>query len=264
MNRLSKLYISSLAFTTIEESAQFCRDNNVALEIGKYARADMIDNSTQEELDAIKKSLSDNNIKDIAWHGACFSLCPSSMDDKIVEVTRLRLQQSLQLARQFEANTIVFHSGYNSHIKWEFYKSKFVDKQVKFWQNFIKDNEVNDIIIALENTYEEDPQILYDIYEGVGSEYFKNCLDIGHICAYSNYDVIKWVKCLDKHLWHFHIHNNNGSIDEHLSVLKGKVDFDEFFNELANINRPINYTLEIFEVADVVESLNYVREKGYF
>ncbi|MEW5821968.1 MAG: hypothetical protein AB1782_17370, partial [Cyanobacteriota bacterium] len=70
------LFVSSLAFRTISEAIEFCNQNRVNIEIGMFARADNIDNTNDEELAQIKESLDKNNLKNIALHGACFSLCP--------------------------------------------------------------------------------------------------------------------------------------------------------------------------------------------
>ena len=260
MSSLIKLYVSSPAFKTLDAAINYCVDNAIDLEVSTFARADTIDTTSEDDLKRLNEQFKQNNIKNITLHGACQDLCPSSLDPKIVEVTKIRHRQSIEIARKLNANTVIFHSGYNSHVKAQSYINSFIKRQIEYWIRLLEENQVNDLIVTLENTYEETPDILLQIYEGVNSEYFKSCLDLGHVITFSNNDLLTWIKTLNKYLHHFHLHNNNGLRDEHSSLIKGKIDFDEFFNTILTMQKPLNLVLEIFEKNEVIESLEYVRK----
>ncbi|MGD9581440.1 MAG: sugar phosphate isomerase/epimerase family protein, partial [Vampirovibrionia bacterium] len=195
-----------------------------------------------------------------ASHATSFSMNPGALDGKVIELTKFRFKQSLDIARLLGAEVLVFHSGYNAHIKSESYRNQFVRKQVAFWKDFIKENDVEDLTIVLENTFEEDPHILKAVYDAVDSNNFKACLDLGHVSVFSNYNVLYWFKILKKHLKHFHVHNNNSKRDQHNSILRGEINFTEFFEEITRFNQPFTLTLEIFEKNDVIESLEFIRK----
>lgn len=252
--------VSTAAFSSIEDTIEFCRDFSVDIEISKYARADNIDNLSDGELQQLKDLLDVSNVKCYASHATSFSMNPAALDSKVVELTKFRFKQSLEIARFFGSKVLIFHSGYNSHIKLDSYRNQFVTKQVAFWKAFIEENKIDDLTIVLENTYEEDPLILKSVYEGVDSKYFKACLDLGHIAVFSNYNVLYWFQTLKDHLVHFHIHNNNTKRDQHKSLLRGAINFNEFFEEIARFNQPFSLTLEIFEKNDVIESLEFIRK----
>lgn len=260
MNNLIDLYVSTIVFLTVENTVDYCIENDVNIEISRFLKPDIIDSVTNKELENAKLALTTNNIDKISLHGACFDLAPTSMDPKIVAVTTERLKQSLSIARYLGAKTIVFHSGYNSQIGFDSYREKFIEKQIEYWKDFIQDNEINDITIALENTYEENPLILKQIYDGVNSKFFKSCIDTGHVNVYSDYSLTHWIDTLETYLHHFHLHNNYGKTDEHLGLLKGTLDFNKFFNEIFKLNKPLSLTLEIFNEKDVIESVDFIRK----
>lgn len=252
--------VSTAAFSSIEDTIDFCQEYSLDMEISKYARADYIDKMPDGDLQHLKELLESKNVKCLASHATSFSMNPAALDTKVVELTKFRFKQSLEIARVLGSKVLVFHSGYNSHIKLDSYRRQFVTKQVAFWKEFIEENKIDDLTIVLENTYEEDPLILKSVYEGVASEYFKACLDLGHIAVFSNYDVLHWLRILKNHLVHFHLHNNNTKRDQHKSVLRGVINFNEFFEEISRFNQPFSLTLEIFEKNDVIESLEFIRK----
>lgn len=255
-----KYYVSTLSFKTVEKAIDYCVEKNINLELSKFAIPYLADKA-ESEIGDIKALLQKTGKTDLTFHGACYALCPATIDDRILEVTDYRLKQSVGIARKVGAKCVVFHSGYNSLVKSENYINNFIEKQIEFWKQFIEDNKIDDIIIALENTEENDPQILKRIYEGVSSPYFKSCIDIGHIAAFSNYNLIHWMSELEEYLYHFHIHNNNSSRDQHLSIFKGEINFDEFLSYLCASSKSLNLVLEMFDVEDVTESLEYLRKK---
>lgn len=260
VNSNIELYVSSTAFKTFEEAIDFCNEKHVNLEISKFTRADIVDNSTEEDFNRIKELFAKNKHIKKVLHGTSFDLTPTSFDSKIIEVTLYRLVQSVELARFFDVETVVFHSGYNPQVKFESYIENFVEKQIEFWISFIKDNKINDLTIALENTYEDNPYILKKIYDGVNSKYFKTCIDTGHVNCFSNYNLCYWTDCLKDYLSHIHLHNNNGSMDQHQSVINGTLNFEDFFQLLLNSNGKLSLTLEMFEKKYIAESLEFIRK----
>jgi sugar phosphate isomerase/epimerase len=254
------LYLCSIVFPGIDEAIEYCINNSLNLEIGRFILPEIVDNTTDKDFKNIKDNINKSKLKNLILHGACFDMIPSSMDPKIVNVTRERLTQSLKIARFLGAKKLVFHTGYNCLIGMDNYINKFIEKQIKFWIEFIEENKIDDITIVLENTYEQDPIILKKIYDGVNSKYFKSCIDTGHVNAYSVYPLTYWLEILEDYLCHFHIHNNDGKRDLHLGILQGKIEFFDFFKQVINFNKPLSFTLEIFNEKDMLESLAFLKE----
>jgi sugar phosphate isomerase/epimerase len=261
MTGLIDLYISSTGFIKLEDALKCCNENNVHLEISKFARASEYDSTTQQEFNYYQKMIQTLPWLKISVHGTSFDLVPTSLDPKIIDVTRLRIRQSIELTRFFGGNTVIFHSGYNSNVRLESYISKFIENQGKFWKAMIDDLNVTDITIALENTYEESPHIIKEICDYVDSANFKTCVDTGHVNSFTNYDLIYWLDYLKDYLHHFHLHNNTGRADEHRSLQDGTLNFESLFEFLLDLDKPLSLALELFEEEHINESLEFIREK---
>lgn len=259
-----QIYASSAAFKNTLEAIDYCKKNNINLEISSFARTEVLDATKKEELEAIKEALNNNKQIKVSLHGACFDLSPASLDSRIAKISKERMKESLDLARFFNCHTLVFHSGYNPCVRLDYYKKSFIKCQIDFWKSFIEEFEVNDITLALENTYEESPDILVEIYEGVNSKNFKACVDVGHVNSFTNYDLIHWLKAVGPYLHHFHLHNNKGYYDDHLCMTKGTLIFDEFFEIIKKIDRPLQLTIEIFEEKELISTLNFLRNEYGF
>jgi sugar phosphate isomerase/epimerase len=260
MNNNITLFVSSIVFEDFEKAALYCKDNAINIEISKFIIPENLDKITDPELQKIKESFIKQGISDFVLHGACFDLAPAAIDSRIVEVTRERLTQSLHVARKLGVRAIIFHTGFNGQLKITDYVSKFLEKQIAFWKQFISDNKVDDINILLENTYEEDPEIIKAILDGVDSPYLKACIDTGHVNAYSKFNLLHWVHYLDKYLYHFHTHNNDGFSDQHRGLEYGTINFKEFLAEIVKLNKPLSLTLEIFVEKEVIESLEFINK----
>lgn len=79
------------------------------------------------------------------------------------------------------------------------------------------------------------PVGLLRVIEAVNDEYFQFCLDTGH-CAVFNYSPADALRLMKKHVKTLHVHDNDGTKDQHRCPGNGVINWEEFANVLQEIN----------------------------
>ena len=69
-------------------------------------------------------------------HGPFNELCPAAIDPMVRQVTRLRYEQALAMARRMGTGRLVLHSGYIPLI---YFPEWFIEQSAAFWQEFLQD-----------------------------------------------------------------------------------------------------------------------------
>jgi len=113
------------------------------------------------------------------------------------------------------------------------------------------------IEITFENTYFDDNDLFENVEEfkkfiDTFRERLKVCFDFGH-ANISSQGVNKSFEILRPYITHIHIHDNDGTKDEHLSLGKGKIQFEEYLDFIRNFKGSI--ILEINSLKEKHENL---------
>lgn len=133
----------------------------------------------------------------------------------------------------------------------------YVEQSILFWKAFLEEDP--GVQIVLENVLEEDPQWLLDIVKGVDDPRLKLCLDIGHANAFSGVSVMDWLESWASYISHFHIHNNDGSQDQHNALTDGTIEIEKLLNRAQVLCPDATYTLELMKDAP---SALWLKESG--
>ena len=239
------LYLSSICNDCHDLAIKY----NLGIEIAQYCTAYNMDEKFKETDMEVKEMML--GINNFTFHAPFNELCPAAIDPKIKKIAYERYKQAFMLAKSYKINKIIVHSGY---IPLVYYKSYFIEEAVKFFKEiltYIDDNT----FLCLENVMEDEPKMLKEIVERVNDKRFGLCLDIGHANASSNIDVIDWLKEDYKYIYHFHIHNNYGTRDEHNDLSKGNINLKEFFDQASKLCPNATYTIESIDGAGSVKYL---------
>lgn len=253
------IYISSAIKNDFREVVKLASEEDLNIEICKFINPDNLDEGYNTVLSEYKDILQDFQ-GELSLHGAFYDLNPSSKDLKIKEITIQRYNQSYEAAKTLNAKTVVFHTGYNALVKSQAYFDSFIQSQTEFWIEHIKKFEDAGITVALENTYEDVPEIILSMVKGVNSKYLKTCIDVGHVNINSGLDPSEWVKRMGEKLHHMHIHNNFGQMDDHNSLKSGTINFAKMINAIKKDNLNPNLTLEIFNYEPAIESISILKD----
>ena len=131
------------------------------------------------ELDAIDeqlvlrtaKALEDAGLRPRV-HAPFFDLNPGALDPLIRQATRQRLEQTLRVAGQLQADLMIVHPGVD---KWRYPRLEhaWLDLAQEFFPPLVEQAEKVDCCLAIENIYEESPDILVQLVRRYRFELFR-------------------------------------------------------------------------------------------
>lgn len=237
---------------------------NVGIELSYFSYPS---NLTEEKLPLAIKEYQ-QLLKDfplpITMHGAFYDLSMTARDPKIVDVSRFRIHQSLDIAYELGIKKLVFHTNY-IHSNRPNYKAFWIEKQVAFWKTLIPKIEQQQVTLHLENTREEDYSYIATILDQLQHPQFKTCYDTGHSHCFTKaqHQPVEWVKGYQQQLSYIHLHSNNGFIDQHIAFTQGTVNFDGFFEAIQALEQAPYLVIEVATREDYLNSLKALRALGF-
>lgn len=248
VNLSQRLYISTIA----SDCADIARKHSLGLEIAEFCYAPNMDDPEhfRRAAELVRESGCGERL---FFHAPFAELSPCSIDPLVRDVVRRRFDKALLAADSVGAKRIVFHSGF---IPFVYYKEYFVDESVKFWQSFLRDAP-NDMLFALENVMEPEPDITAAVAEGVNDPRFGLCLDIGHANSrVSDIPLESWTDVFAPRLLHVHLHNNYGGDDLHNPLGDGSIPMRETITAIAERCPDASFTIENMLCAPSVDWLS--------
>lgn len=186
---------------------------NIGIEID-FSDTNLLDGDWEKVVcDYQKKLTGFNNI--ISVHGVAFDLNPGSPDKKVVELTKYRYKQCIQIAKLLSASYVVFHSQINPWIKDKKVQEIKANRQVDFWHELVEYAGNDKLKLLIENVYENEYSDLLMLMEKINSPNVRTCLDTGHILLSSKISLDKWFENLMPFIETVHLHWNDGTWDTH-------------------------------------------------
>lgn len=197
-------------------------------------------------------------------HLPFLDLQPGSLDALILEATRQRLSTALRVARIYNPVHLVSHAAFNENTYAELFSS-WVSRAAATWRQ-VMSHWPDHPPLYLENTLETEPGPLSDLLgelSGLGTGF---CLDVGHWYSFGKgwqrRDLAQWLVALRPFLKHLHLHDNDGSADQHLGLGQGSIPIDELFTGLEALGLTPSFTLEPHTREDLEHSLEYLKHTG--
>lgn len=249
-----EIYISQLDET--KKVLPIIKEYNVGLEVVQFASPFILDNK-QTYLSSYKEEIKDVLDKiNISIHGPYADLIPGARDKEIRKVTKKRLEQGYDVARDLKSKKIVYHNSYTpntyTHTEW-------IKNSTEFWRDFTQ-NKLDDIQIHIENTMEEDCFLIKELIDEINNPNFSVCLDVGHVNTFSEISINKWIDVLGSDIKHMHIHNNYGERDTHSGINKGNIDIIELLQNINENMKDTSVSLEIVDINQLLESLEILEK----
>jgi len=194
----------------------------------------------------------------ITLHAPFADLSPGSPDPGIRQWTRHRFEQTLGAVACFMPRTVVCHAGYDAK-RYQEGRAQWIEKSLEMWSWFAGELHRAGTRLMIENAYEEDPQDIRAIFEGLSDLGVGFCLDMGHQAAFGRVPLERWLAILGPYLGQVHLHDNHGGGDEHLALGKGTIDFAPLFRAIgAGGKEPPVITLEPHREEDLWPSLTFL------
>jgi len=197
----------------------------------------------------------------ITFHAPFMDLRPGALDPRIRQVTIDRLNQVFDLVPYFKPKAVVCHPSFDER----YYVTtgpRWLENSVSTWGAFSRAAKDMDTVIMLENVYESDPGYLEMILDQVNSPQLRFCLDTGHFNAFSKTALALWLERLGRYVGELHLHDNNGSSDDHLPVGKGSFPFSRLFAFLRERGMTPIVTIEPHTEKNLWDTLDHIRGTG--
>jgi sugar phosphate isomerase/epimerase len=233
-------------------------EHNLQPEIG--LEGDLLYTQSIDDFQKVADKLQSNNLG-CTLHAPFFDLSPGALDHKIREVTRNKLHLAFDLIPVFKPKAVVCHLNFESN-KHGYKHEAWFKHAKKTWQELLTVAEKHDTPLMLENTYEESPEQHLLMLEALDSPLAKFCFDTGHVISFADSNWQQWQAILNNRLGHLHLHDNDGDLDSHLAIGRGKFDFAGFFNLLSKDGLHPTVTIEPHSLDDLWESLETLQDMG--
>lgn len=240
------------------ECVTLAHEFHTGIEVQTFAFPPLLTNDWRETLFSYQKHLRDVP-GEIAVHGPFMDLAGGSLDPLINNVVRERVSQTLYVAGELGARTLVFHANFISMIRTSEYRDGWTARQIEFWGPLAQQAWAAGHVIALENMWEYEPEIIGNVLRTVDSPGLRSCVDVGHTHLFSNVPLEQWLARLDGYVAHVHVNNNNGNLDCHQGLDDGVLDYRQLMPRLRGLGSDPSISLEIEEADDMRRSLEFLR-----
>ena len=162
----------------------------------------------------------------VTFHAPFLDLRPGAIDPKIRQVTLDRLRRVFELLPLFRPRAVVCHPSFDE----KYYISseeQWLVNSLETWNSLIGCVQGTETVIAMENVYERGPHQLRPLFDALDSPHVRFCFDTGHANTFGSAPYHEWIEILGARLGEIHIHDNNGTTDQHLPVGEGNFPFRE-------------------------------------
>lgn len=254
--KLHRFISSTVSYHDFKEAVNIASNLGCGIEISRFGRLVDIEDNFEANKKEYKAILDDFD-GEITLHGFFSNLNVAAKDPLIAQISTKRYYQSLELAAEFDAQTVVFHTCFNNLLKQKQYQQMFFLKNIEFFNDFIRNFEDLGITATIENVHESNPDFIRNLVAAVNSPNLGTTIDIGHCNLHSLLAPSFWIKEYGIMLKHMHFHNNFKDEDSHSSLLKGDVDIKEILLTLKNLALYPQITFEIFDKDGLLESVEY-------
>jgi sugar phosphate isomerase/epimerase len=219
-----------------------------------------LNDKRKRELLELKRSYSLNYVVHAPYDGINISTPQRSLRRAALKL----IETSMQYAQYLDAKLIVLHSGFKSPL--DFMKPKttwniFLDV-LKEIDRLAKDL---DIYVGVENMpsggyalIESCEEALMLMEEAQALEKIGLTLDVGHSNTIGTYEARDYLLRASNHLFHLHVHDNNGRKDEHLAVGSGTINWASIMPLIKGLKLVGGLSIEVMNFKDAKKSLNVV------
>lgn len=239
----------------------FAKEKNFGIETVTFAMPNIMNNKLKynEEIKKHKIELrSINTLK--SFHGPFIDITIHSIDKEIADISKQKIEKSINTALDLNCKFIVFHSGINTLIKNPNYIKNVINLQSDYWLSML--DKYNEIIICIENMWESTPDTFKQLIKSVNNERFKVCFDTGHANIFSTVPIENWIEELSSDIIYMHWNDNFKDIDSELAVGQGNIDWKKFIYTLQSKNINSTVVFEVGSIEKIKISLNYLEKNN--
>lgn len=257
---MGDVYFQAAPGQYFEDYVRQATSEGMGIEVTDFAFPALLDSNWREVLDRRLDSLRDFR-GPISIHGVFAEITVHSLDARIQEVSRNRIEHDLRIADELGARYAVFHTNLIPLIKADAYYRRWLDCNADFWSEMTTRYRCT---VLLENLWESTPEHLCTLLERVDSPQLGVCLDVGHVNVFSSCAYKDWFAALGGRIGYMHVHDNHGERDEHLVPGEGNIDWRGFTEDIVRQGIDPGVVFEVDTFAMALASLDYHRRNRVF
>ena len=193
----------------------------------------------------------------ITLHGAFIDVLVSSPDQAIKRASQEKVRICLETAVELNADSIVFHTGFNPVIRNPSYRANYLQQSALFWRRMAEEYSIE---ILLENMWESEPNTIAELLDNIYNTKVNVCLDLGHHHVFGRESLASWLNVLGSRVSYLHLSDNKGDIDAHLPLGAGNIDWRGFNNEIQQLTNLPRVVLEVKWLERIEQSIRYLKE----
>lgn len=225
MKEILKRVQVHIPFHYLHQNREAVLREEINPEIG-FSSADL-DHFKKEDFSDVGALFLENG-RTVTLHSPFMDLRPGAIDPRIRQVTIDRLNQLFDLVPYFKPEAVVCHPSFDERY-YVALEPAWLENSVDTWRKILRRAVEMDTVITLENVYETEPDYLKRLLDAVGSPRLRFCFDTGHYNVFSRAGLKEWMDRLGSCLGQLHLHDNDGSMDEHLPAGEGTFPFQTLF-----------------------------------
>jgi sugar phosphate isomerase/epimerase len=244
----------SAGLDNIDACVALAQEHGLGIELMAFAFPHVLDGDWQELVGHYRALLASFEGR-LTMHGPFFDMSPGSVDRKINALTVERYQHALRIAADLGVKIVVFHANFIAAIRTDDYRRGWQERNITFWSTMTDYAAQLGVVLAVENMWEFDPDIIGAVLARVDHPHLRACLDVGHAHLFSHVPFDDWLAALGPYIVHTHINNNPGDMDLHQGLSNGVLDYRALLPKLRALPSRPSMTLEMDTVRDMEASL---------
>jgi sugar phosphate isomerase/epimerase len=243
----------------VEEYFKFAADNGFRrLDLGCENPVNFPQTFTKERIRRIKRLSEKYGIR-YGVHSASFVNTAEIMPT-VRKASEQHLLEYVRLSKELSAEYCVIHCGYHFNL----FKEVVMENLLRTLRAAVRLAEKLRLLLVIENmnVVHPDCEIVYlgvtvdelaQVFEAISSPYLGLALDLGHANLLPR-GAEHFIETFPDKIYHLHISDNNGILDQHLRVGEGNINFKSIFGRLEGIGFAGTATLEVSSDEDRIES----------
>ncbi len=198
--------------------------------------AERLLNLTDRDAGGMRRLLEERALTSFT-HAPFFGLDIASLDAKVSQYSEDTLKRALEVTALLGGRVMVMHTGYLPFFSRSGRRLWFRNWNSRMPQVVERALEL-DVRIALENTWEDRPEVIAHLIDMLPRDAVGVCLDTGHLNVFSRLPLNNWWRALGAKVVALHIHDNDGMSDDHLVPGEGTFDFRALAGLIGKLDTP--------------------------
>ena len=257
---MSKIYIQPPDHESFNDFLKYAEKYRYNLEIATFAYSYVLDTNWRELLEYYKKKLH-GFAGAISIHGVFQDINIHSRDEKISRLSKARIIHNLEIAKRLNAKYIIFHSNFNPLITQQKYRENWVEQNINFWREIIKNYQIT---VLIENLWEPTPEILREMLHEVKSPRLRMCFDTGHANIFSKISMREWFDILGEYIAYIHVNDNDGDEDNELEPGEGTINWRVVSDSINELNLRPEIVFEVGSLEKTERAVSFFRRNGIY